>query len=41
LDLKQIKLIVDLMKRSDLTDFAVEEEGFKLKIRRGTNGVPV
>ena len=28
------------MKRSDLTEFAVEEEGFKLKIRRGTNGLP-
>jgi acetyl-CoA carboxylase biotin carboxyl carrier protein len=41
LDLKQIKQIIDLMKRSELTEFAVEEEGFKLKIRRGTNGVPV
>jgi acetyl-CoA carboxylase biotin carboxyl carrier protein len=41
LDLKQIKQIIDLMKRSDLTEFAVEEEGFKLKIRRGQNGVPV
>jgi len=29
------------MKRSDLTEFAVEEEGFKLKIRRGTNGLPL
>lgn len=29
------------MKRSDLTEFAVEEEGFKLKIRRGTGGLPV
>ena len=28
------------MKRSELTEFAVEEEGFKLKIRRGLNGVP-
>ncbi len=41
MDLKQIKLIIDLMKRSDLTEFAVEEEGFKLKIRRGANGLPV
>jgi acetyl-CoA carboxylase biotin carboxyl carrier protein len=40
LDLKQIKQIIDLMKRSELTEFAVEEEGFKLKIRRGHNGVP-
>jgi len=41
LDLKQIKQIIDLMKRSELTEFAVEEEGFKLKICRGVNGVPV
>jgi acetyl-CoA carboxylase biotin carboxyl carrier protein len=41
LDLKQIKQIIDLMKRSELTEFAVEEEGFKLKIRRGLNGLPI
>jgi acetyl-CoA carboxylase biotin carboxyl carrier protein len=41
LDLKQIKQIIELMKRSELTEFAVEEEGFKLKIRRGTNGIPI
>ncbi len=28
------------MKRSELTEFAVEEEGFKLKIRREPNGLP-
>jgi acetyl-CoA carboxylase biotin carboxyl carrier protein len=41
LDIKQIKQIIDLMKRSELTEFAVEDEGFKLKIRRGGNGLPV
>ena len=41
MDLKEIKQIIDLMKRSDLTEFAVEEEGFKLRIRRGTAGAPV
>ena len=41
MDLKQIKQIIDLMKRSELTEFAVEEEGFKLKIRRGSNELPV
>ena len=41
LDLKQIKQIIDLMKRSELTEFAVEEEGFKLKIRRGLGELPV
>jgi len=29
------------MKRSELSEFAIEEEGLKLKIRRGTNGLPV
>lgn len=29
------------MKRSELTEFAVEEEGFKLKIRRSGNGLPI
>lgn len=29
------------MKRSELSEFAVEEEGFKLKIRRGGTGMPV
>ena len=41
MDLKQIKQIIELMKRSELTEFAVEEEGFKLKIRRGSNGLPI
>jgi acetyl-CoA carboxylase biotin carboxyl carrier protein len=41
LDLKQIKQIIELMKRSELTEFAVEEEGFKLKIRRGSSGLPI
>jgi acetyl-CoA carboxylase biotin carboxyl carrier protein len=41
LDLKQIKQIIDLMKRSELSEFAVEEEGFKLRIKRGNNDLPV
>jgi acetyl-CoA carboxylase biotin carboxyl carrier protein len=41
LDLKQIKQVIDLMKRSDLTEFEFEEEGFKIKIKRGTGGQPI
>jgi acetyl-CoA carboxylase biotin carboxyl carrier protein len=41
LDLKQIKQIIDLMKRSELSEFEFEEEGFKIKIKRGTGGLPV
>jgi acetyl-CoA carboxylase biotin carboxyl carrier protein len=40
LDLKQIKQVIELMKRSELTEFAVEEEGFKLRIRREPHGPP-
>jgi acetyl-CoA carboxylase biotin carboxyl carrier protein len=35
LDLKQIKQIIDLMKRSELSEFEFEEQGFKIKIKRG------
>lgn len=38
MDLKQIKQIIELMKRAELSEFAVEDEGFKLKIRRGGAG---
>jgi acetyl-CoA carboxylase biotin carboxyl carrier protein len=41
LDLKQIKQVIDLMKRSDLSDFEVEEENFKLRIRRNAGAGPV
>jgi acetyl-CoA carboxylase biotin carboxyl carrier protein len=40
-DLKQIKQIIELMKRSDLSEFAFEEDGLKIKICRGANGLPV
>ncbi|MCC5805658.1 MAG: acetyl-CoA carboxylase biotin carboxyl carrier protein [Opitutales bacterium] len=40
LDIKDIKQIVDLMKRSDLTEFEIEEEGLKLRICR-SGGVVV
>jgi acetyl-CoA carboxylase biotin carboxyl carrier protein len=29
------------MKRSDLTEFEFEEEGFKIKIKRGSGGQPI
>ncbi len=41
MDLKQIKQIIDLMKRSELSEFEFEEEGFKIKIKRGVNGLPM
>jgi acetyl-CoA carboxylase biotin carboxyl carrier protein len=41
LDLKQIKQLIDLMRRSELTEFEVEEEGFKIRIKRGQEGIPM
>ena len=29
------------MKRSELSEFEFEEEGFKIKIKRGTGGLPI
>lgn len=40
MDLKAIKQIVDLMKKSELTHFEIEEEKFKLSISRD-KAVPV
>jgi acetyl-CoA carboxylase biotin carboxyl carrier protein len=37
LDLKEIRQIIDLMKRNDLSLFLLEREGFKLKLRKGVD----
>lgn len=34
MDIKAIKQVVDLMKRSELSEFELEEEGFKLRLSR-------
>ncbi len=34
MDIKDIKQIVDLVKRSELTEFEIEEENFRLRIAR-------
>ena len=37
MDLKTIKQVIDLMKRSELTEFEFEEDGFKLRLSRASN----
>jgi acetyl-CoA carboxylase biotin carboxyl carrier protein len=37
-DFKEIKTIIDLMKKNDLTVFEIEKEGFRLKLQRGAAG---
>jgi acetyl-CoA carboxylase biotin carboxyl carrier protein len=34
-DLKEIKAIIDLMKKNDLSVFEIEQEGFRLKLEKG------
>ena len=34
MDIKVIKQVVDLMKRSEISEFELEEEGFKLRLSR-------
>ena len=36
-DLKEIKSIIDLMKKHDLLVFEIEKEGFRLKLQRGAS----
>ena len=35
-DFKDIKSIVDLMKKNSLSEFEMEKEGFKIKLRRAS-----
>lgn len=39
MDLKEIKQIIDLMTRADLSGFEIEREGLKLRINRENNVV--
>jgi acetyl-CoA carboxylase biotin carboxyl carrier protein len=36
LDLKDIKAIIDLMRKNELSVFEMEKDGFKLKLQKGT-----
>ena len=36
LDLKDIKIIIDLMKKNDLSVFEMEKEGFKIRLKKGS-----
>ena len=38
MDLKDIKAIVDLMKKNSISEFELEKQDFKIKLRRGVNG---
>jgi len=37
-DLKDIKAIIDLMKKNSVTEFELEKQDFKIRLKRGMNG---
>jgi len=37
-DLKDIKAIIDLMKKNSVTEFELEKQDFKIRLKRGANG---
>jgi acetyl-CoA carboxylase biotin carboxyl carrier protein len=39
-DLKDIKAIIDLMKKNSISEFELEKQDFKIKLKRGVNGSP-
>jgi len=41
LDLQDIKAIIDLMKKNDLSVFELEKSGYKIKLQKGAAGQPV
>lgn len=41
MDLKDIKAIIDLMKKNSVSEFELEREGFKIRLKRGGTGTPV
>jgi len=41
LELKDIKAIIDLMRKNDLSVFEMEKDGFRLKLQKGIGDQPV
>jgi acetyl-CoA carboxylase biotin carboxyl carrier protein len=37
-DLKDIKAVIDLMKKNAISEFELEKQDFKIRLKRGTNG---
>ena len=41
MELKDIKAIIDLMKKNDLSVFEMEKDGFRLKLQKGLGDQPI
>ena len=40
MDLKDIKAIIDLMRKNNLSEFELERQDFKIKLKRAASGPP-
>ena len=38
MELEQIKAIISMMKENDLSEFSMEQDGLKIRIKRGPEG---
>ena len=41
MDLKDIKAIIDLMRKNNLSEFELERQEFKIKLKRAAGALPV
>ena len=41
MELKDIKVLIDLMRKNDLSVFKMEQEGFKITLKRGNDYQPI
>ena len=41
MDLKDIKALIDLMKKNDLSVFEMEKDGFRIKLQKGLGDQPI
>ncbi|RFC43642.1 MAG: acetyl-CoA carboxylase biotin carboxyl carrier protein [Verrucomicrobia bacterium] len=41
MELKDIKELIALFRKNDLSEFALEQEGFKISLKRGADALPV
>ena len=41
MELKDIKAVIDLMRKNDLSVFEMEKDGFRLKLQKGSGDQPV
>ena len=40
MDIKEIKAVIDLMRKNSLSEFEYEKDGTKIRIQRGPDGIP-